>query len=187
MEERAASGPWMEAGMEAGLVQSAQRGDLASFFELLRGYQRTLYRLAFALTRHHDDAAQLVQDTGVRAWRGIGQLQVGRPFLPWTARIMRNLAVTRARRLSGEFSRGPAPAPARPTLADDDHAVRVLQTWSDLGPDLQMAMALRLLDGLSYSEIAAALDVHATQVMTRIAQVRSLLRGDGPDAKAEGA
>src|SRR5580765_7555147 len=74
------------------LIASAQKGDQAAFGEIVRRYQRAVYRVAYALTRNASDADDLAQETFVRAWGAIGRFELGQPLYPWLARIATNQA-----------------------------------------------------------------------------------------------
>lgn len=184
MQSRGTSGPWLESGREAGLVLSAQRGELSALYELLREYHRPLYRLCFALTRDRVAAAQLVEETARRAWKGLAQLPVGKPFFPWLVRITRNLAVTQARRNAGDVRPTARPL-ARPagdpwggefaSLADVEFEQRALVAFEHLSADDQLALALRLIERLSYADIALVLDTTPGAVMHRLSTLRENL------------
>ena len=74
------------------LIAAAQRGGQAAFAEIVRRYQRAIYRVAYALTRNASDADDLAQETFVRAWGAIGRFERGQPLYPWLARIATNQA-----------------------------------------------------------------------------------------------
>src|SRR5437870_10738754 len=81
----------VDRGDEAALVASAQSGDEAAFAEIVRRYQRAVYRVAYALTRNASDADDLAQETFVRAYQALGRFRVGEPLYPWLSRIAVNL------------------------------------------------------------------------------------------------
>jgi RNA polymerase sigma-70 factor, ECF subfamily len=152
----------MDASREAHLVGTAQTGDRGSFMELVRHYQAPLYRLLYAMRTNEAEAAALVQETFARAWKGIAEYPSGRRFFPWILRIARALP--------------PKPGVARSPEAGEP----LLRTLDALRPDDRMALALRVVEGISYREIAALLDVPTGLVILRIAQARgSLLAGAG--------
>jgi RNA polymerase sigma-70 factor, ECF subfamily len=159
--------PWMEAGREAGLVLSAQQGDRGSYLELVEHYARPLYRLAYALTVHPDDAIELTRRTLIHGWENIAHLAVGRPFYPWLVRAGRNLSVVERRRRDG----------AMETLARGSQRERVFQAaFADLGPDERLLLAMRVNEKLPYADIAVTLEVSPRTAMTRIAQARERMR-----------
>lgn len=185
------TGPWMEAGQEAGLVLSAQRGDLDALLELLRHYQRPLWRLCFAFARDVVEGERLMQDTGRRALRNLRQLPVGQPFFPWLARIARTLAIARSRRKAGDGREG---MPRRPNgerwsssamgALQLDYERKVLAAWGALPADDQMLLALRLFERLPYAEIASVSGLALPPTMHRIAALRERIEQATRDEKA---
>jgi RNA polymerase sigma-70 factor (ECF subfamily) len=163
MTSQASPIAWMDLSRETDLVAAAQRGDREAFLELVGHYQRSVYRLAFAMTRNAEDASSLAQETFVRAWKGMRDLPESRRFFPWALRIARNLAVSLARKRAGT---------QKPAEGDP-----LLNSFAELRPDEQMALALRVVERLRYSDIAALLDTSLGAAMVRIAQARSLLLG----------
>lgn len=172
------TGPWMEAGQEAGLVLSAQRGDLDAMLELMRHYQRPLWRLCFAFTRDVVEAERLAQDTARRALRNLRQLPVGQPFFPWLARIARTLAVARSRRRAGEgggaLRRPNGDRWSSGVLGAHDLAYQqaLLAAFAGLPPEDQMLLALRLFERLPYAEVAKVAGLALPATMHRIAAAR---------------
>lgn len=173
MTSQASPIAWMDLSRENELVAAAQRGDREAFLELVRHYQRSVYRLSYAMTRNADDAAELAQETFVRAWKGMRDLPESRRFFPWVLRMARNLAVSLSRKRAGTQKPGEGDA--------------LLNSFAELRPDEQMALSLRLVERLKYSDIAALLDTSLGAAMVRIAQGRSLLLGRTAAAEGENA
>lgn len=172
------SGPWMEAGREAGLVLNAQRGDLDAMLELMRHYQRPLWRVCFAFARDVVEAERLAQDTARRALRNLKQLPVGQPFFPWLARLARTLAISRSRRAAGERDdsarrpdgrRWSSGALGAHDLAYQQH---LLAAFAELSVEDQMLLGLRLFERLSYADIAKVAGTAVPATMHRIAALR---------------
>jgi RNA polymerase sigma-70 factor (ECF subfamily) len=168
---------WMEETREAELVSAAQGGDPSSYRELVEHYQRPVYRLAYALTRHHDDATSLATETFVRGWAEIARLPKGKRFFPWLLRFARNLSVTLARRRAEATAH--AEGPRAPGSSSRDPNVeleqRLLDALPELRPQEQMALALRIGERLPYSEIATVLEHAVGETMSRISAARALL------------
>lgn len=176
------NGSWIEPGREAGLLLSAQSGDLDAFVELIGEHERSLYQLCFVLARDPADAAQLMNETARLAWRGIRQLPVGRPFFPYLARIARNLAVAHQRRRAGERRELPGHRPSgvpwggatgNPAVAAEEQ--RLFEAFATLALDEQLLFALRRIEGLSYAQIAMVLDIPVGSVMHRLQALRGRL------------
>jgi RNA polymerase sigma-70 factor (ECF subfamily) len=188
----------MEPGREASLVQAAQSGDQAAFAEIVRHFQRAVYRVAYALTRNASDADDLAQETFLRAYQAIGRFRVGEPLYPWLSRITVNLAYSlhRRRKRRPETSIEPLVEVGRQWASGDDpaeHAAqaerrdRLVAAFGRLSPEHQAVLALRVVEDLSYDEIARTLGVPVGTVMSRLSRARGELRqwfktftGEGP-------
>jgi RNA polymerase sigma-70 factor (ECF subfamily) len=172
---------------EADLLRAAQGGDRAAFSELVRRYQRAIYRVAYALTRNPSDADDLAQETFVRAWQAIGRFRVGEPVHPWLARIATNLAISlfRRRKRRPETPLEPLVEAGRQWGVEDDPAdevergerARHLQAaFAELKPEHQAVLALRVVEEQSYEAIAATLRVPIGTVMSRLSRARAELK-----------
>ena len=106
------------------LIAAAQAGDQAAFTEIVRRYQRAVYRVAWSLTRNTSDADDLAQETFVRAWGAIGRFERGLPLYPWLARICTNQAFSlfRSRKRRPETPIEPLLEAGRQWGVDDDPA-----------------------------------------------------------------
>jgi len=169
--------PWLDESEEAGLVRAAQQGSRHAFLALVDHYHRPLYRLAFALARRRDDAAAITQESFARAWAGIHGIPEGKRFFPWLLRMARNLSVAQARRRAGE----PTAPPDLNALATEEqrdeaeNEYRILDAFRSLRPDEQMALALRVVEGLHYGAIASWLDQPVGVTLTRLSTARGFL------------
>jgi RNA polymerase sigma-70 factor (ECF subfamily) len=169
------------------LIASAQAGDQAAFAEIVRRYQRAVYRVAWALTRNASDADDLAQETFVRAWGAIGRFERGLPLYPWLARITTNLAFslfrTRKRRpetpleplLEAGKQWGVDDDPAE-HAAQDERATKLRECFAALAPEHQAVLALRVMQDLPYDAIAQALNVPVGTVMSRLSRARAELK-----------
>ena len=180
-ERKSAAGPGDDA-----LVASAQKGSDAAFAEIVRRYQRAVYRVAWALTRNDADADDLAQEAFVRAWGAIGRFEIGQPLYPWLARITTNLAYSLFRRrkrrpetpieplLEAGMQFGAEDDPAEHAVTDERNA-NLRACFAQLSQEHQAVLALRVVQDLSYDEIARALNVPMGTVMSRLARARGAL------------
>jgi RNA polymerase sigma-70 factor (ECF subfamily) len=182
--ERSASG---EPGDEAAVVRAAQRGDQAAFAEIVRRHQRSVYRLAYGLTRNASDADDLAQETFVRAYRALGGFRVGQPLRPWLSRIVVNQAFSlfRHRKRRPETPLEPLVEAGRQFGAEDDPARRVeadermqhlAAAFAALKPEHQAVLTLRVVEEMSYEDIAGTLAVPIGTVMSRLSRARAELK-----------
>ena len=169
------------------LIAAAQRGDRAAFGTIVRRYQRAVYRVGWALTRNDADADDLAQETFVRAWGAIDRFERGAPLYPWLARITTNLAFSlfRSRRRRPETPIEPLLEAGRQFSVEDDpaehaarseHDERLRACFARLAPEHQAVLALRVLQDLSYEDIARALNVPTGTVMSRLSRARAELK-----------
>jgi len=177
----------VDPGDEAALVGAAQGGDEAAFTEIVRRYQRAVYRVAYALTRNASDADDLAQETFVRAYQALGRFRQGEPLYPWLSRIAVNLTYSlfRRRRRRPETSIEPlveagqqwaaADDPAA-EAADRERAEHLRQAFAGLSPEHQAILVLRVVQDLTYEEIAQALEIPLGTVMSRLSRARAELK-----------
>jgi hypothetical protein len=98
---------FLNPAREATLTGEAQMGDHAAFLELARHYRRPLYRILRAAGSAETDAAGLVEETLVRAWRDMPRFPGGRRFFPWLVAVARPFLPERVASTTPDA--GPAP------------------------------------------------------------------------------
>jgi len=178
----------VEPGDEAALVVAAQSGDESAFTEIVRRYQRVVYRVAYGLTRNASDADDLSQETFVRAYQALGRFRVGEPLQPWLSRIAVNQAYSLFRRRkrrpetsleplveSGEQWAAAGNDPSEET-AERERSAQIDQAFSELSSEHQAVLVLRVVQDLSYEDIAATLGVPPGTVMSRLSRARAELK-----------
>src|SRR4051795_8948508 len=79
---------------QADLVAAAREGDRSAFEELVRLTYADTYTLAYRLTGNEEDARDVVQDSYLRAYRGIRRFRGDAQFTTWLYRITANCAST---------------------------------------------------------------------------------------------
>ncbi|MBI5711187.1 MAG: sigma-70 family RNA polymerase sigma factor [Candidatus Eisenbacteria bacterium] len=187
METAPRRSPILEPGDEARLVRAAQSGDQNAFAEIVRHFQRAVYRVAYALTRNASDADDLAQETFVRAYQAIGRFRAGEPLYPWLARIAVNQAYSlhRHRKRRPETSIEPLVEAGRQWAGEDDPAENAAESernemiqaaFAGLSPEHQAVLTLRVVEGLSYDEIAETVGVPVGTVMSRLSRARADLK-----------
>jgi RNA polymerase sigma-70 factor, ECF subfamily len=176
-----------EPGEETALVRAAQGGDQAAFADIVRLHQRSVYRIAYGLTRNAADADDLAQETFVRAYQALGRFRAGEPLHPWLARIAVNLAYSlhRRRKRRPETALEPLVEAGHQWGVDDDPAdhaahgeqrARLREAFAGLTSEHQAILLLRAVEGLSYDEIGHTLNIPTGTVMSRLSRARAELR-----------
>ncbi len=156
-----------------------------SWEDVVRDHSARVYRLAYRLTGNPHDAEDLTQDVFVRVFRSLHRFRPG-TFEGWLHRITTNLFLDTARRKQkirfdglgeGSDDRLPSswPTPSE-ELADAGLDHDVSAALAALTPEFRAAVVLCDIEGLSYEEIAAVLDVKIGTVRSRIHRGRAQLR-----------
>jgi RNA polymerase sigma factor (sigma-70 family) len=143
------------------------------------------YNLARWLTRHDQDAEDVVQEAYLRAWKFFGSFRGGESR-PWLLTIVRRtcyswLQHNRAQELVTEFDderHSVANEEANPEtlLLHRVHAQELRQALEALPMEFREVIVLRELEDCSYKEIAAITDVPLGTVMSRLARARQRLQ-----------
>jgi len=154
--------------------------------EIVRTHADRTYRLAYRLSGNRADAEDLTQETFIRVFRSLSDYTPG-TFEGWLHRITTNLfldMVRRRQRIRFEAlgddaaERLPAGRTGEPEqwFAENNLDPEIESALAALPPDFRAAVVLCDLEGLSYEEIAATLDVKVGTVRSRIHRGRVLLR-----------
>ena len=169
--------------LEVDLLARSQRGDQAAYGELVKRYYQLVITVAARTGASGDMAQDVAQETFLRAWQ---QLPGFRPqgdnsFRAWLCRIAHNLAVDALRRkrpdaeLDEQRSGGAAGNPASAYL-QTEQAAEIRALVDQLPDACRIVLALREYEGLSYGEIAHALNIPLGTVMSRLNYARTALR-----------
>jgi RNA polymerase sigma factor (sigma-70 family) len=156
-----------------------------SWDEVVREHSARVYRLAYRLTGNQHDAEDLTQEVFVRVFRSLSSYTPG-TFEGWLHRITTNLFLDQVRRKqrirfdslpddAGDRLPGNDPGPER--TWEHSHLDYDVQAALDtLAPEFRAAVVLCDIEGLSYEEIAATLDIKLGTVRSRIHRGRAQLR-----------
>ena len=168
-------------------MQRCRDGDGEAFAALLERHQGACFGLALRILGDREDAMDALQDSCVKAWRAIGEMR-GDAFGSWMSSIVARTCLDRirARRptVALEDDEGrvvplPDPHPGPETMALSRDRVRVIELGlSRLTPEHRAIILMRDLTGLSYDEIADALDLPIGTVRSRLARARTSLQAE---------
>jgi RNA polymerase sigma-70 factor (ECF subfamily) len=171
----------------ARLVSAAREGDRPAFDELVRRTYVDTYTLALRLTAHEEDARDVVQESYLRAWKGLPQFRGDARFSTWMYRITANTAYTvvkRRRRHRAESLDAMVedPVELRPGAQPEDAAEsaalldRLAIGLDELPPKLRVLVVLKDIYGLSHEEIAEELGISVPAAKVRLHRGRKRLR-----------
>ena len=171
------------------IVQRVQAGDKLAFNLLVNKYHRRVGRLLTRMVRNQEDIEDIVQETFIKAYRAIGNFRGDSAFYTWIYRIAintaKNLLVTQGKRpstLKEANDDDNETFEDNAALSNIDTPESLYQTkqigeavneaMSALPEELRSAIVMREFDGLSYEEIAIAMDCPIGTVRSRIFRAR---------------
>lgn len=178
----------MKGARDSDLVTWSKTGDLEAFGELVRRYQKPVFRIVLRMVRSPDDADDLTQDTFVRAHRGLRTFKDEYDFHPWLYRIAVNQAINflnkRKRQAAadldevpeGDIRAGPEPESPLQSASRQELLTRLESALEKLPEEQRTVFLLRVQEGLSYEEIAETMETPKGTVMSRLARARMALR-----------
>ena len=173
------------------IVQRVLEGDTNAFEELVLEYEKKVYNVALRMLNNREDAADMTQEAFIKAYNSLSGFRGDSKFSVWLTRIVSNLCLdfmrSRNRRptvsLSMEDEDG---EDVQLDIADTSQSPEQLLERSltresvrrglqSLPEDYREILLLREIQGLSYDEIAAALDIEVGTVKSRIFRGRKKL------------
>src|SRR5690348_1884255 len=178
---------------ELALVEAAKAGDVGAFEELVRRYDRNVFRIAQHITQNREDAEDVVQDAFLKSYENLEQFQGQSKFYTWLVRIAVNEALMRLRRRRPERM----VSLDEDVKTEDDSVPREVADWAPnpeqlynqselkdiltrtiqgLPPSFRTVFVLRDVEGLSTEEAAEALDLSIPAVKSRLLRARLQLR-----------
>jgi RNA polymerase sigma-70 factor (ECF subfamily) len=177
-------------GDDEALVHAAQHGDLDAYNRLVRTYERQAYAVALRLLRRPESAEDATQDAFIQAYRALDTFRGG-SFRAWLMRIVTNRcydmlrSATRRAADSLDDQMFEAEPHWSSVAAPDDPVARAAQAelrrflegaLAQLPDDQQLTVVLCDVQGYSYEETAAIMDVALGTVKSRLSRARVALR-----------
>jgi RNA polymerase sigma-70 factor (ECF subfamily) len=150
---------------EKELIRLAKAGDDGAFEELVRNNMRHVYATAFSIVKNHFDADDVAQVSFIKAHRALNKFRGNSTFKTWITRITINQAKDHLRGRNGTVNSekiGLVPDKRKDALSsyivseEHDEASRAV---SLLPLKQRLAVTLRLVEGLSFKEIAQAMNI----------------------------
>lgn len=185
------------------LVERAQRGDKQAFRALVERHQRRAFAIAIGLVRDENDAREIVQEAFLRVYRSLDRFKGGSSFFTWLYRIVTNLAIDLMRkpaRREAELFDEPKigdDADAFPfvsrldgsdpldTLRRQEIAKRIADALEALPPYHRAVILMREVEGMSYQQMAEAMQVSKGTIMSRLFHARQKLQRALADCYSE--
>jgi RNA polymerase sigma-70 factor (ECF subfamily) len=178
---------------ETALVAAAKAGSADAFSELIRHYDRRVFRMAKQITQNDDDAEDVLQETFLKAYTHLDDFQGNSKFYTWVVRIAVNEALMKLRKRRSDRT---VPLDD-PIDTGEDEVVREIAVWDQnpedtysreelatildeavqsLKPAYRTVFILRDIEEMSIEETAEALDLSISAVKSRLLRARLQLR-----------
>jgi RNA polymerase sigma-70 factor (ECF subfamily) len=172
--------------VERELIRKAKQGNLYSFERLVKKYQKKMYGLAFRMTKNHDSADDLAQETFVKAFTSIKSFREDYSFYPWIFKICMNLSINYLKRkkfMVSESELEPYKLEDKEATGDpmsqlmrDELMDKIERSIHKLPPPFKAVFILKVYEELSYEQIAKSLNISVGTVMSRLFRAREKLQ-----------
>lgn len=173
------------------LVERVQKGDKKAFDLLVIKYQQRIVNLVSRFVRNPADALDVTQDAFIKAYRALPKFRGDSAFYTWMYRIAVNTAknylavqarrpldieqdVSEIEQIEGNHALKEYATPEHMILRDEIQST-VIRAIEELPDDLRVAITLREVEGLSYEDIASAMDCPIGTVRSRIFRAREAI------------
>lgn len=174
---------------ESDVLERFQHGDTSVFKEIVLAYQDRIYRLCRYMLGNPQDAEDAAQDTFLKTYQNLKNFTPSASLYTWIYRIAVNTCIDYKRRNAFEglfkrsdneedlIAREPSTDPSPERLSESGEASGALQkALNALSRKLRAVIVMKEIEGLSYEDIAAALDISMGTVKSRISRAREELK-----------
>jgi RNA polymerase sigma-70 factor, ECF subfamily len=178
---------------ELALVLAAKEGDITAFEQLIKKYDRNVFRIAQHITQNREDAEDVVQDAFLKAYQNLKQFQGNSKFYTWLVRIAVNEALMKLRKRKTsktvsmdedvETEDGSVPREVADWSPNPEQLFRqaelsdiLAKTIQGLPTGFRTVFVLRDVEGLSTEETAETLGLSVPAVKSRLLRARLQLR-----------
>lgn len=168
------------------LASAARQGDRDAFEQLVVATSADTYRLAYRLVGNEDDARDVVQETYLRAYRGLAGFRGDASVTTWLYRITANCGARhlerRARSSHATLDDSVDLVDVRPERDPEtaagtaDERRRIVSALAELAPGFRIVVVLRDVYDLSHREIAKELGISQAAAKVRLHRARRILR-----------
>jgi RNA polymerase sigma-70 factor (ECF subfamily) len=178
---------------EAQMIASILDGDTEQYHELIRPYERSVYKMALSFMKNESDAEDVAQEAFLKAFRNLAKFRGQAKFSTWLISItlneargrLRHQSASRTESLDATSEEGGHVSPALlrdwrevPSEALERKEVREMlkEAISGLSPIYREVVLLRDVEELSIEETAAALTISTASVKVRLHRARIMLQ-----------
>lgn len=171
------------------MIARARKGEVEAFMTLVQVYERPIFRLVYRLTGNREDAADLTQETMLKAYAGLKNFKEKSGFHTWLHRIAVNETLNflkKSSREKGKVEYLDEIAPGDPGLAavvspeesslNEEFRKKLEMALDELPLNYKLAFSLVVFQGLSHAEAAEALGCSEGTVSWKIHEARKMIK-----------
>ena len=161
----------------------ASQGDRQAFEDVYKASSSFVYNVALRVVNNREDALEVAQEVFMVIYHKLKDFRFESSFKTWVYRVTANYAINFSKKLSRiktvpfeeDFGDG-AVFNEAPAHMDQDHQNQLVENLlGQLNPDQRACVVLRDIQGLSYEEIAQALNININTVRSRLKRSREKL------------
>lgn len=172
----------MEEISEDVLVRAAQ-GDLQAFEEVYKASSGFVYNVALRVVNNKEDAQEVTQEVFLIIYNKLKSFRFESSFKTWAYRITANYAINFAKKTSRtktvafdeSWGEGASSSEVDKQMDQEHQSLFVEKLLGEITPDQRACVVLRNIEGLSYQEIARALNININTVRSRLKRAREKL------------
>lgn len=180
-------------GIEKLLVAKSKKGDVAAFEELISGYEKKAYNIAYRMMGNEEDAKDMAQEAFIKIYKSIKNFREESSFSTWLYRIVTNVCLDEIRKRKRNET-----VPLEISIQNDDGAAHIelgadketpddiyeriekrqliFNAINSLSEDYKTVIVLRDVQGFGYEEIASMLNCSLGTIKSRINRARNALK-----------
>ena len=161
----------------------ASQGDKQAFEDVYKASSSFVYNVALRVVNNREDAMEVAQEVFMIIYNKLKGFRFESSFKTWVYRITANTAINYAKRYSRAktvpfeeaFGEGAVLNEAQAHMDQEQQSQLVEKLLGELNPDQRACVVLRDIQGLSYEEIAQALNININTVRSRLKRSREKL------------
>jgi RNA polymerase sigma-70 factor, ECF subfamily len=158
------------------LVNKARTGDVDAYEVLVRRHRDRIYRIALRMLGDRHDAEDIAQDVMIQVWTALAGFTGSSSFTTWLYRIVVNRCLNQIRRR--RWTRPVLEGDPQPVAGAEDMVIArqragaAMEAIAALPPDQRAVIVLHQLEGLTYREVAAVVNISEDAVRGRLHRAR---------------
>lgn len=174
------------------LIEKSKSGDYIAFEELVHRYENKVYTVAYRFMGNHADACDLAQEAFIKMYQALPKFRGESSFMTWIYHITANVCRDELRRRQNKqalsldddsddnvslkltvASDAPSPEELVESMELSD---QVQQCLNMLSEEYRLILIMREIQGFSYDEIAAAMEISLGTVKSRLSRARAMFK-----------